>query len=102
RDFRGAAGDGKPVRIILDPAARTKELADRFAAGRLATARRGAGELFATVTGRAGVELGDPVTLADAPEGLADGGGYVRAVRHRFGERTGFVTDLRVAAEEKS
>lgn len=102
RDFRGAAGDGKPVRILIDPAARTKELADRFAAGRLATARRGAGELFATVAGRAGVELGDPVTLADAPDGLVSGGGYVRAVRHRFGERTGFVTDLRVAAEEGS
>ena len=100
KDFRGAAGEGKPVLIRIDPAARTKDLADRFAAGYLATARRASAELFATVTGRAGVELGDPVTLADAPDKALGGGGYVRAVRHRFGEREGFVTEVRVVAEE--
>jgi|GEM_PF-1325257 len=100
RDFRGSAGKGEPVRVVIDPAARTKELADRFAAGYLLTARRAAGEMFATVTGRASVELGDAVSLSGAPDESVNGGGYVRAVRHRFGEREGFVTEVRVALEE--
>ena len=28
---------------------------------------------------------------------LAEGGGYVRALRHRFGPASGFVTDIRIA-----
>jgi len=39
-DYRGTAGDGDPRLTLLDPAARTKDLADRFAAGWLAVARR--------------------------------------------------------------
>jgi hypothetical protein len=99
RDFRGEAGSGEPARVVIDPAARTKELADRFAAGYLATARRPSAEMFATVTGRASVELGDAVSLSVAPEDAVKGSGYVRALRHRFGVREGFVTDVRVVAE---
>ncbi len=96
-DYRGSAGDGGPRLTLLDPAARTKDLADRFAAGRLAVARRTAHELRATVLGRPTVDLGATVAAAGAPDALAGGSGYVRALRHRFGAATGFVTDLRVS-----
>ncbi len=98
-DYRGSAGDGDPRLTLLDPAARTKDLADRFAAGWLAVARRTAHELRVTVLGRPGLELGTTVTAADVPDALANGSGYVRAIRHRFGPATGFVTDLRVSVE---
>jgi phage protein D len=98
-DYRGSAGSGGPRLILLDPAARTKDLADRFAAGRLAVARRAANQLRVTVLGRPDVDLGADVSAADVPDALAAGSGYVRAVRHRFGAATGFVTDLRVSVE---
>jgi hypothetical protein len=101
-DYRGSAGDGDPRLILLDPAARTKDLADRFAAGWLAVARRTAHELRVTVLGRPGVDLGATVTAADVPDALANGSGYVRAIRHRFGSTAGFVTDLRVSVEAGS
>src|SRR5260370_29652525 len=98
-DYRGTAGDGDPRLTLLDPAARTKDLADRFAAGWLAVARRTAHELQVTVLGRPGVDLGSTVSAADVPDALATCSGYVRAVRHRFGSTTGVVTDLRVNGE---
>ena len=101
-DYRGSAGAGDPRLILLDPAARTKDLADRFAAGWLAVARRTAHELRVRVLGRPGVDLGATVTAADVPDALANGSGYVRAVRHRFGSAAGFVTDLRVSVEAGS
>jgi hypothetical protein len=96
-DYRGSAGSGDPRRTLLDPAARTKDLADRFAAGRLAVARRGAQEVRLSVLGRPGVDLGSGAGAVGLPDDLAGGDGYVRAVRHRFGAGTGFVTDLRLA-----
>jgi hypothetical protein len=96
-DYRGSAGSGDPRRTLLDPAARTKDLADRFAAGRLAVAQRGAQEVRLSILGRPGVDLGSEAGAAEAPDQLAGGDGYVRAVRHRFGSGTGFVTDLRVS-----
>jgi len=48
------------------------------------------------------VDLGVTVSAADVPDALANGSGYVRAVRHRFGSTTGFVTDLRVSVEADS
>jgi phage protein D len=101
-DYRGSAGKDEPVRIVLDPVARTKDLADRFAAGYLSTSARAARELYATVLGRADVELGDSVTLADVPDKLVNGSGYVQAIRHRLGERAGFLTDLRIIPEAAS
>jgi hypothetical protein len=95
-DYRGSAGSGDPRVTVLDPAARTKDLADRFAAGHLAVARRTAHEVRVQVLGRPGVELGDPAGTADVPDALADGDGYVRALRHRLDPDHGFVTDLRI------
>ena len=96
-DYRGSAGTGDPRITLLDPAARTKDLADRFAAGHLAVARRVAHEVRVRVLGRPGVDLGDPAATADVPDALADGDGYVRAVRHRLDVEHGFVTDLRIS-----
>jgi len=94
-DYRGSAGSGDPHLTLLDPAARTKDLADRFAAGRLALARRTANQVWVSVLGRPTVDLGADGSAADVPDALAGGEGYVRALRHRFGPDTGFVTDLR-------
>jgi hypothetical protein len=96
-DYRGSAGDGAPGLLVLDPVARTKDLADRFAAGHLAVAARRAHQVWLTVLGRPGVELGDPVAVSEVPDAALNGAGYVRAIRHRFGEGTGYVTDLRVS-----
>jgi hypothetical protein len=84
---------------VSDGAARTKDLADRFAAGLLATAQRGASHVDITVLGRPEIELGDHVQVSDLPDSSSALSGYVRSVRHRFGEDAGFVTDLRIALE---
>jgi hypothetical protein len=96
-DYRGSAGDATPVRLALEPTARTKDIADRFAAGRLAVGGRRAHEVTVTVPGWPRVDLGDGVTVADVPEGAVNGEGYVRALRHHFGPRRGFVTRVTVA-----
>ncbi len=99
RDYRGAAGNGAPHLLVLDPAARTQDLADRFAAGYLAVAARTAYQIRLTLLGRSQVDLGDSITASDVPDGLINGRGYVRAIRHRFGADSGFVTDLRVSLD---
>jgi phage protein D len=101
-DYRGSAGDGEPALLVRDPAARTKDLADRFAAGRLAVAARTAREVSISVLGRPQVDLGDTIAVADVPDETVNGSGYVRALRHRFGEAAGFVTEMRVSVEPES
>jgi hypothetical protein len=54
-------------------------------------------EVRLTVLGRPAVDLGADVSASDAPDALAGGDGYVRAVRHRVGPECGFVTDLRIS-----
>jgi hypothetical protein len=98
-DYRGSAGDGEPALLVRDPVARTKDLADRFAAGRLAVAARTAREVSITVLGRPQVDLGDTIAVADVPDETVNGDGYVRAIRHRFGDETGFVTEMRISVE---
>ncbi|HJQ29783.1 MAG TPA: hypothetical protein VJ827_10600, partial [Rubrobacter sp.] len=85
-DYMGSAGDGGPALLVRDPAARTKDLADRFAAGRLAVAARSAREVAITVLGRPQVDLGDTIAVDGVPEETVNGSGYVRAIRHRFGD----------------
>jgi hypothetical protein len=101
-DYRGSAGDGEPALLVRDPVARTKDLADRFAAGRLAVAARTAREVSITVLGRPKVDLGDNATVAGVPEETISGGGYVRAIRHHFGDEAGFVTEMRISVEPES
>jgi phage protein D len=101
-DYRGSAGDSKPALLVRDPAARTKDLADRFAAGRLAVAARTAREISITVLGRPQVDLGATIAAAGVPDETVNGSGYVRALRHRFGEAAGFLTEIRVSVEPES
>lgn len=98
-NYGGTAGSGAPALLILEPLARTKDLADRFAAGRLAVASRRAHEVTVKVLGRPGIDLGDSIASGDLPDELQNAGGYVRAIRHRFGEDTGFVSDFRICVD---
>src|SRR5262249_26114109 len=100
-DGNAESGNGDVVELVLDPAARTKDLADRFARGYLVTRGRTASELRATVLGRPTLELGDAVRVSGVPDELTNGHGYVQAIRHRLGRETGFLTDLRVVTEEQ-
>ncbi len=84
-DNHGESGDSDTVELVLDPAARTKDLADRFAADYLNARKRLARQVRATVLGRPGLNLGDLVTLSGTPDGLVNGSGYLQALRHRFG-----------------
>jgi hypothetical protein len=95
-DYRGEAGDGNPALLSIDPAARTKELADRFARGRLVTAARRGHEIRFRALGRPDIELGDDLSTAGMPDKLSEGQGYVRAMRHSFDAWTGFVTEFRI------
>jgi hypothetical protein len=96
-DYRGSAATDEPTLLVIDPAARTKDLADRFATGWLATAKRTAHQVSIRVLGRPQAELGDMLDLGAAPDGLINGSGYIRAIHHRFDGEWGFVTDLRVS-----
>ncbi len=96
-DYRGEAGSGEPVLLLIDPAARTKDIADRFAAGMVAKASRSAHQVQIRVLGRPQIDLGDTIEIGAAPDGLLNGSGYVRALHHRFDSEHGFVTDIRIA-----
>jgi len=98
-DYRGAAGEGEPTLIVRDPAARTKDLAARSAAGRLAVAARTAREVSITVFGRPQVDLGASVATEAVPDEEINGSGYVRAIRHRLTYNDGFLTDMRISLE---
>jgi hypothetical protein len=98
----GSAGDGDPALLYLDPAARTTDLAARFAHGFLALRNRTANAVTIDVLGRPSVDLGDSISVSDLPGESGALSGYVRAIRHTFGARRGFVSRLRVALEPAS
>lgn len=95
----GEAGDAGTELLVLDAAARTQDLARRFAAGQLATLQRRTRQLRLRTFGRAALELGDAVGADGAADDLINTRGYVRALRHRLGPETGFVTDLVIQAD---
>jgi hypothetical protein len=97
-DAQGSAGSGDLAMVRLDPVARTKDLADRFAAGYLARNQRHGRRLAITVLGRPTADLGDTITVDGLADDLGNGAGYVAAVRHRFGAGSGFLTDLQLIA----
>lgn len=100
-DFDGEGGSGKPERLYLDPVARTKDLATRFAKGRLVTANRRSQQVRFTTIGRPSLDLGDSVTVNKATDKQINGSGYLRAIRHRFDTQDGFITELRVCVAKK-
>lgn len=95
----GSAGGGDAKLLVLDAAARTQDLAQRFAAGQLATEQRSAHRLHLRSFGRAALELGDDVGASGAADELLNASGYVCGLRHRFGPDTGFVSDIVIQAE---
>jgi hypothetical protein len=96
-DFAGSAGSDAPERFLRDPLARTKDLADRFAAGWKNVADRTAHILTFEAFGQPDCELGDTISVAEVSDGLQNGSGYVRGLRHAFGVDTGFVTRFRIS-----
>lgn len=96
-DYRGTAGSGDL--LVVDAVARTKDLADRFATGIMSVGERTAHVVLATVLGRPGLDLGATVDVSGHADSVAAGSGYVRALRHRFDDARGFVTDVRVAVD---
>ena len=82
--------------LVLDPLARTQDLADRFAQGYATTWRRGLKQVRLRVPGNARLDLGERVRLT----GFAEfGGGYARAVRHTVGPQPGWTTEITVQGE---
>lgn len=92
---RGESGSGARSLLLIDPVARTKDLARDLAAGTRRFTARTAAVVEVTVPGRPGPDLGDGVSVSGAPDDLL-GGGHVRGLRHRLDARTGFTTRLRV------
>jgi hypothetical protein len=97
-DYEGSSGNGDEL-LVIDPAARTKDMASRFAAGYAASFDRRTGEIRLTVLGMPALELGDSTGASDAPEAGLNTSGYVKGLRHRFGFLEGFVTDIVVSPE---
>lgn len=97
-DYEDSAGSGDEW-LVIDAAARTKDQAGRFAAGYLAGFERRVQTLQLSVFGLPTAELGDSFKASGAPEDGLNTGGTVTALRHRFGAREGFVTDLTLAVE---
>ena len=97
-DYQDSAGSGDEW-LITDGAARTKDMALRFAEGYAAAFRRRAASVRLSVLGMPALELGDSLGASGAPESGLNASGTVTALRHRFGERDGFVTDLTIASE---
>jgi hypothetical protein len=97
-DYQGeaSADTDTPALLLIDPAARTKDLADRFATGMLATGQRGAHQVTIRVLGRPQVDLGDTIQVGAAPEELINASGYIRALHHFLDPERGFVTDVRI------
>lgn len=94
---QGMAGRGTPHLLVLDPTARTRDLAQQFARGYLQRTQRQAYQLQLTVAGSAALELGDLVIVRNAADDLLNGRGYIRAIQHTFSASVGFVTRLRLA-----
>jgi hypothetical protein len=99
-DFEDSAGDGDET-LVLDPVARTKDMAGRFAQGYLAGLDRRQRAVRLTFQGKPELELGDSLEAADAQEDLLNAQGVITALRHRFAAGLGFVTDATIAVESR-
>jgi hypothetical protein len=97
-DFDASSGDGDEL-LVIDTAARTKDMAARFAAGYASSFGQRSREIRLTVLGMPALELGDATGAADAPEAGLNASGFVKALRHRFSVQEGFQTDITVAVD---
>ncbi len=97
-DFEDSVGDGDEF-IILDPLARSKDMAGRLAAGYAAHLNRRHADLRLSVLGQANLELGEEHSTSETPETTLSRSGYIKALRHRFGPYEGFVSDIVLSTE---
>jgi phage protein D len=93
---QGSAGRGAPERFLIDGMARTRDLADRLAAGVKARCDRTTHQIQVRLLGLPQIDLGDTLQTQTLPDDAINGSGYVRALRHRFGNGIGFTTDLTI------
>lgn len=94
-ELKGQAADGSAA-LVLDPAARTQDLVDRFAAGLATVEQRTRQAIRLRVLGRPQAELGELVGADGDIAGGLTGSGYVRALRHVLDVRAGWTTELLV------
>jgi hypothetical protein len=97
-DYEASSGNGDEL-LVIDTAARTKDMAARFAAGYAASFGRRSGEVRLTVLGMPTLELGDATGASKVPESGLNASGYVKDLRHRFGFQEGFLTDIVLSVE---
>jgi hypothetical protein len=103
KDFSGSvgtAGSGAPATVIERPVLRTPAAATAAARGAATDALRETLTGQVTGLGRAGVRLGDAVTLRGLPGGAGDGTYQVRGVAHRLTKRDGFVTTVTIRGQQ--
>ena len=96
----GSSGNGNLLQFQNDPAARTQDLANRFAAGHRATRMRAQKNARITILGRSDVELGDSSAVSEIRDKTGNARGYIRAIRHRYTSDEGYLTDLHFVVEE--
>lgn len=99
KDYRGTAGTGKPETLVIDPAARTTDMAKTFSAGYKTVGERRAKQISLLLPGAPEIDLGDAVGVKGVPDNITDEKGYVCVVEHDFGADSGFITRLRVSAK---
>jgi len=100
-DYRGEAGAGDSPRLVVDMAARTKDLATRFAQGYRITARRPSIAVNACILGRPSLDLGDSISIAGAGDDLINGACYIQAIRHHLSREGGYRTEVRLIPESE-
>lgn len=88
------AGDGAPARLLSAPALRSAGAAQTAAAAVADAAARRAVTGTLLVPGAPAVTAGSTIAIAGAPRDELNGTYLALAVRHRLGQREGFVTRI--------
>lgn len=96
--YEDSSGSG-PDLLVIDAAARTKDMAGRFAAGYSAGLARRTADVRLTILGAPALDLGDSTGASGAPDSGLNASGYVKGLRHRFSALEGFVTDVVLSTE---
>jgi hypothetical protein len=91
-DYTGDAGSGDRSRSFVDAWARSQDLTDRLAEGRLISLNRSANQINAEVMGRPTLELGDDVSTDAFTNSNLNQSGYIHRLEHRFASNRGFFT----------
>lgn len=92
--FSAEAGDGQLALAVQDGAVRSKDAAESLAASLLGVMLDSGRSGRVRVLGNPSIKLGDAIEIAESPRSELDGTFKVKSVRHRFGRRAGFVTEV--------